>query len=231
MADPQPSPLTPHLAIDLRLRLLESLLAPTTSSAPAHPPATAVPLARRIARVNEQLSAALGTAGAGGGGGAAAAGAGGASEAVRRFVQNYDLNAPLLSVAPIPPGSSSSSGGEDVTPQAKVSLILEAENEIRTLERELREIQVLDERGVVGAGKLGDHEPLKPLLAELRQAATPIAASYASLETRTTSLLHQYNNYISTLSELFVSWNDVLSEAEDALSKLEKERNRGYDIA
>lgn len=37
----------------------------------------------------------------------------------------------------------------------RAALILESEPEIRQLERELREVQLLDERGVVGAGKLG----------------------------------------------------------------------------
>ncbi|GAA5833822.1 hypothetical protein JCM11251_005975 [Rhodosporidiobolus azoricus] len=228
MTAPAPPTLTPQLALDLRLRLLESLLLPTlhTATSPRQPKEPALPLARRIARVQEQLEAALGT-GAGGGAGTAA---GGASEAVRRFVQNYDLNAPLLSVAPVPFSSSGSLLGEDISPQAKVHLVLEAEHEIRSLERDLREIQVLDERSVVGAGKLGEHETLKPRLTALRQSAAPIASSYASLETRTTALLQQYNDYISTLSELFVSWNDVLSEAEDVLTKVERERNKGYDI-
>ncbi|GAA5868826.1 hypothetical protein JCM8547_002840 [Rhodosporidiobolus lusitaniae] len=226
----QPPALTPQLSLDLRLRFLEHLLRPTPSS--SAPSQTAhVPLARRVALVNQQLTAALAGQGSGaahGGGGATAGAAPGASEAVRRFVQNYDLNAPLLSVAPVPLLAGSSSA--DVTPQAKVSLILEAENEIRALEKELREIAVLDERGVVGAGKLGEHEALKPQLVQLRQATGPVASSYTSLEQRTTALLQQYNDYISTLSELFVSWNDILAEAENAVTRLEKERNRGYDV-
>lgn len=41
-----------------------------------------------------------------------------------------------------------------MTPQAKVALVLESEHEIRQLERELREVETLDARGVVGAGNL-----------------------------------------------------------------------------
>ncbi|GAA6036978.1 hypothetical protein JCM8097_005488 [Rhodosporidiobolus ruineniae] len=219
----QPPQLTPELALDLRLRFLEHLVRPTSASATP----SAASLARRVAHVNQQLTAALGGQAAGAGGGGAA---GGGSEAVRRFVQNYDLNVPLLSVAPVPLSPSSSAGEADLTPQAKVNLILEAENEIRTLERELREIAVLDERGAVGAGKLGDHEALKPELGDTRRAAAPIATSYASLEARTTNLLQQYNDYISTLSELFVSWNDIVSEAEDAVTRLEKQKTQAYDI-
>lgn len=41
----------------------------------------------------------------------------------------------------------------------KIALILEAENEIKSLERELREIELLDQRGVVGAGELDSTHP------------------------------------------------------------------------
>lgn len=63
-----------------------------------------------------------------------------------------DLNAPLLRLPPI---STPAATEEDLSPQARAALILESEPEIRQLERELREVQLLDERGVVGAGKLG----------------------------------------------------------------------------
>lgn len=36
---------------------------------------------------------------------------------------------------------------------------------------------------------------------------------------------------ISTLSELFVSWNDIMSAMEDTVTKLEKEKHRQLDYA
>ncbi|GAA5881010.1 hypothetical protein JCM1840_007218 [Sporobolomyces johnsonii] len=206
---PQPVSLAPELALELRVRFLETLLAPPSSSSSS----SKVPLARRISQVQSHLSQAL-EAGTG-------------SDAVRRFVQNYDLNSPLLSVAPLPASSST----DEVTPQAKVSLILEAEHEIRSLERDLREIEALEGRGVVEAGRLAEHEGLKEPLDEVRTAARPIAQGYASLEARTTALLQRYNNYISTLSELFVSWNDIISEAEHTVDRLERERSKAFDIS
>jgi hypothetical protein len=41
-----------------------------------------------------------------------------------------------------------------LTAEAKATLVLEAEHEIRTLEKDLRELQVLDEQNVVDAGRL-----------------------------------------------------------------------------
>ncbi|KAJ8295276.1 hypothetical protein OF846_001525 [Rhodotorula toruloides] len=206
-----PLTITPRLALELRLRFLESLVSPSSSSSP-RPASSTVPLARRVSQVATQLGQALEQSGGG-------------TEALKRFVQNYDANSPLLTIAPVLAAPDST----EVLPQAKVALILEAEQEIRTLERELREIGVLDERGVVEAGKLGEHEKLKLLLAETRKAAAPVSASYASLEQRTTTLLQRYNDYISTLSELFVSWNDIMSEMEDSVTKLEKEKHRQLD--
>uniref|UniRef100_A0A0K3CGQ0 Dynactin subunit 3 n=1 Tax=Rhodotorula toruloides TaxID=5286 RepID=A0A0K3CGQ0_RHOTO len=209
----RPLTIPPRLALDLRLRFLESLVSPSSSSSPRPAPST-VPLARRVSQVEAQLKQALEQSGGG-------------TEALKRFVQNYDANSPLLTIAPVPTALDST----EVLPQAKIALILEAEQEIRTLERELREIGVLDERGVVEAGKLGEHEKLKPLLAETLKAAAPVSASYASLELRTTGLLQRYNDYISTLSELFVSWNDIMSAMEDTVTKLEKEKHRQLDYA
>ncbi|BGO89368.1 hypothetical protein NBRC10512_006282 [Rhodotorula toruloides] len=209
----RPLTITPQLALELRLRFLESLFSPSSSSSP-RPAASTVPLARRVSQVEAQLRQALEQSGRG-------------TEALKRFVQNYDANSPLLTIAPV----STAPDSTEVLPQAKVALILEAEQEIRTLERELREIGVLDERGVVETGKLGEHEKLKPLLAETRKAATPVSASYSSFDQRTTTLLQRYNNYISTLSELFVSWNDIMSEMEDTVTKLEKEKHRQLDYA
>ncbi|BGP22581.1 hypothetical protein Rt10032_c08g3451 [Rhodotorula toruloides] len=206
-----PRTITPQLSIELRLRFLESLVDPSSSPSP-RPASSTVPLARRVSQVEAQLKRALDQSGGG-------------TEALKRFVQNYDANSPLLTIAPVPTAPDST----EVLPQAKVAVILEAEQEIRTLERELREIGVLYERGVVESGKLGEHERLKPLLAETRTAAAPVSASNALLEQRTTTLLQRYNNYISTLSELFVSWNDIMSEMEDTVTKLEKEKHRQLD--
>lgn len=45
-----------------------------------------------------------------------------------------------------------------VAPQAKAALLFEAESEMRALERDLTEIERLDERGVVGPGKLAGED-------------------------------------------------------------------------
>lgn len=61
-----------------------------------------------------------------------------------------DLHAPLLvPQLPLPPPN-----GSELTPRARAVLVLEAEQDIRTLERQLREIDVLEKRGAASAGNL-----------------------------------------------------------------------------
>jgi hypothetical protein len=161
----KPVAITPELALDLRLRYLESLVSPDSRSS-SNPSSTSISLARRVSHIEAQLKQALES--------------GGSTDAVRKFVQNCefhlarvvipnrdsadkldslpssteltdDSNSPLLSVAPVstdPPDSN------EMSISAKVSLVLEAEQEIRNLERDLRDLEMLNQRGVVEAGKL-----------------------------------------------------------------------------
>ncbi|GAA5862205.1 hypothetical protein JCM3774_004823 [Rhodotorula dairenensis] len=212
----QPRPVSPATALQLRLRFLEHLLAP--SPPPPHAPSPApprrVPIARHVAALQEQLTAALEKRVTG-------------TDAIKRFVANYDANAPLLSVGSVPDETNS----EGLTAAAKATLVLEAEHDLRSLERDLRESQLLDEQHVVDAARLPEHEELKGPLAQARAATAPLSKKYSDLEARTTDLLQRYNHYISTMSELFVTWDDLVTEAETAVTRLEKARSEPFDIS
>lgn len=65
-----------------------------------------------------------------------------------------DLNEPLLRLPPLSPLSNHLSDSTSLNVLEKVALILESDAEIKSIEKDLREIESLDERGVVGAGKL-----------------------------------------------------------------------------
>ncbi|SCV69079.1 BQ2448_2099 [Microbotryum intermedium] len=213
---------TPDLALDLRIRYLETLLTRPSSSTAATTTTTlsSASLSRRVCQLASSLDLVLE--------------AGPGTDALRKFVANYDLNEPLLTVPPVPfnhPSSTHDAVPDPLSPQAKVSLILEAEYEIRQLEWELRQIALLDDQGVVGAGELAQHDDLRCELAQTRQDVKPVAATYQSLEHTTNDLLAKYNDYISTLSELFVQWNDIISEAEEEVARIEKSRNPSLDIS
>ena len=76
----KPATITPELAIDLRLRFLESLVSPTSSTLPTSTDATS--LARGLSLVESQLKQTLES--------------GASTEAVRRFVQNCQSILSLL---------------------------------------------------------------------------------------------------------------------------------------
>lgn len=93
------------------------------------------------------------------------------------------------------------------------------------------------------------HSTLKPQLGELQTAVAPLATGYGELDDQANALLARYNDYvssdcphpgkvlgthlltnpdvraqISTLSEIFVSWHEVVSAAEERLTVLEREK-------
>jgi len=45
------------------------------------------------------------------------------------------------------------------------------------------------------------------------------------------TLAYMTTSQISTLSELFVSWNDIVSEAEATVTRLEKQKQQALDIS
>lgn len=149
---------TDELSLDLRLRFLESILnaPPSTSSGPQGS------LSRRLSILNQQLDNAISES---------------STDAVRRFVKSCapapqkgartedgrtltlpladELNEPLLR-AP----TATNPNPDELPPATKLLVVLEAEQEVRQLERELRELDALDSRGVVGAGSLGGQSRL-----------------------------------------------------------------------
>ncbi|KNE90376.1 hypothetical protein, variant [Puccinia striiformis f. sp. tritici PST-78] len=132
----------PILALDLRLRLLECVFAGALSSSDSFTATTTTQngnktsIALRLERLLAHLTTILDTK---------------PNDAIRRFVQSYDLNEPLLHLPnPLPTTKETS----QLSLNEKASLVFEAEPEIVQVERDLREIEVLDNRGFVGAGKL-----------------------------------------------------------------------------
>ncbi|KAK9894232.1 hypothetical protein P389DRAFT_181618 [Cystobasidium minutum MCA 4210] len=194
------------LALELRIQLLETLVGLDTAYA-KRSNAQEASIARRGQAVIAGIYEALDRTG---------------TDAIKRFLETYELNKALL-VPQLP--TSSAQDGNDLTPAAKAALILDSEQDLKNLDRELREIDTLEKRGMAGAGRLEEHEALKPRLAELRKDASKLAGSYGSLESRVENLLTQYDDYVNTVSELFVSWNDAITQAEKTVSRIQKERS------
>ena len=156
-----------RLSLDLRVRLLEALVGLDTPAA-RRVNALEMSVARRGQHIVTSVHEAVEKNG---------------SEAIKRFLENCaavprplhrrptmrpllttaivftmedDANKPLL----VPQLSAAAShtdnalSGEELGPHAKAALILDAEQDIRSFERELRDIDILEKRGAAGAGKL-----------------------------------------------------------------------------
>jgi len=97
----------------------------------------------------------------------------------------------------------------------------------------MREIELLEQKGVLSAGKLAGYEALQPRLQALLAAQEEDMKSAASLEKRIAGLVDRHATHVDALSELFVAWDDILTETESKMKRLERdkeERQRlGYE--
>ncbi|KAG0149759.1 hypothetical protein CROQUDRAFT_39500 [Cronartium quercuum f. sp. fusiforme G11] len=176
------------LAIDLRIRLLETVLAGSISSSDAFQNRISSTDRRKIGtraetivkKLNDVLQAKH-------------------NDVVRRFVQSYDLNEPLLRI-PNPIHQQAQSilkKDQQLSTNEKLSLVFESETEMTSLEKDLREIDLLNGRGFLDAGKLADCEPLKDALQALMEEVQVRTEAVAALESRITSTMSQYDSYVS----------------------------------
>jgi len=212
-----PLPIDPALSLELRVRWLEVLLLgvkqeQSTSSAKS----TKTTLVRGAEELHGKLDEAVQ-----------------ANDGLRKFMDRYDRHADLLTPSFALSGISSPSAQSSLSPEELDALLVEMEPEIKSADRDLREIDILDKRGLLGAGKLADYKELLPRLEVLRMARQEDLQQAADLERRISAVLRRYTTRVDALSELFVEWNDVLSSAEDKVSKLEREKTEmkrlGYE--
>ncbi|KAG1740022.1 hypothetical protein EDB19DRAFT_1895405 [Suillus lakei] len=157
------------------------------------------------------------------------------NDGLQRFMSKYDLHAHLLTAAfalsGVLPGPAPAY--ENMSPEELEALLVEMEPEIRAADRDMREIEILEQKGVTAAGKLADYETLQPRLDALLKAHQEDIRLAASLEKRIAALVDRHATHVDALSELFVAWDDVLTETENKVTKLERDREErqrlGYE--
>lgn len=157
------------------------------------------------------------------------------NDGLQRFMSKYDLHAHLLTAAfalsGVLPGPAPTY--ENMSPEELEALLVEMEPEIRAADRDMREIEMLEQKGVTAAGKLADYETLQPRLDALLKAHQEDIRLVASLEKRIAALVDRHATHVDALSELFVAWDDVLTETENKVIKLERDREErqrlGYE--
>ncbi|KAF8589733.1 hypothetical protein K439DRAFT_1404726 [Ramaria rubella] len=159
------------------------------------------------------------------------------NDGFKRFMEQYDQHAqfltPSFALSGLPNSQSAAPSYSSMSSTELDALLSEMEIDVRAADRDLREIDVLEKRGVTGAGKLVVHEALQPRLRALLIAHEEDLAKATSLENRIGALLERHATKVDALSELFVAWNDVITDAEDRVAKAERskaeQRRLGYE--
>ncbi|KAG6813156.1 hypothetical protein H0H92_013562 [Tricholoma furcatifolium] len=212
---PPATPIDPRLALDLRLRWLEALLIGIGINPKSSRKATEV-TSHTLCRTAEDLQRRLDAIVA-------------SNDGLKRFLAQYDQHAHLLTPAfgLSLPGTSLDPASENSTMSAAQveALLAEMEPDIRAAERDMHEIEQLEAKGVTGAGKLGSYEELKPRLDRLLAQHHSDVELAASLERRIGALMERHATQVDALSELFVAWDDTITDVEDKVMRLEKERS------
>ncbi|KDN40644.1 hypothetical protein RSAG8_07973, partial [Rhizoctonia solani AG-8 WAC10335] len=211
---PNPVSVPPELMLQLRLRWLEALVLGIDKDGNAAPPReqdiVGGTLARKVSQAQHALDDVVKT-----------------NDGLRRFMGVYNQNAHLLT----PAFAHGLTPSETTSVSDLEALLLESEADIRTADRDLREIAELESRGVLDAGKLPGHEPLQPRVDALIQAHLEDLAKFESLEERIGALISGYSSHVDGLSELFVAWDIALSHAETTVTKVEKARKRAKETS
>ncbi|KAG5647826.1 hypothetical protein DXG03_007750 [Asterophora parasitica] len=213
-----PASIDPALALDLRLRWLEAILLGVKQDSvdrKGKEHERPLPEGETLARAAENIQRRLDTVV-------------GSNDGLKQFMAHYDQHAHLLTPAFALSGSLQDAGATptyDTMPTEQLeALLTEMESDIRAADRDMREIELLEQKGVTGAGKLAGYEELQPRLIKLLKAYQADVELAASLERRTAALMERHATQVDALSELFVAWDDTITVAEDKATNLERER-------
>jgi len=95
---------------------------------------------------------------------------------------------------------------------AKAELVLASEHSISRLARNLKEVAELEQ--YVNPKPLEDAAKFAPQLLPIAAATTALKEDHTEQSAQLFALLEQYNSIMTTLSQKFVYWDDILTAAE-----------------
>ncbi|KAF9075317.1 hypothetical protein BDP27DRAFT_1213009 [Rhodocollybia butyracea] len=98
------------------------------------------------------------------------------------------------------------------------------ESDIRSADTDMRDIDELLKRGVLEAGKLPTYVDIEPRLAALVKVEEENRDRADALERRVAGIMENHAVYIDALSELFVAWDDAIIDAENRVAKMERDK-------
>ncbi|KAI6113060.1 hypothetical protein F5141DRAFT_1111335 [Pisolithus sp. B1] len=147
------------------------------------------------------------------------------NDSLKRFMNQYDRHAHLLTPTFTYSGTSSGSNlpYENMSAEELEALLAEMEPDIRKYEK-MFFLSTLRLRPTSCSRIIVDHEVLQPRLQRLLAAQEEDLKLAASLEKRIANLVDRHATHVDALSELFVAWDDVLSGAESKVAQLERDK-------
>ncbi|KAF9266963.1 hypothetical protein L218DRAFT_971318 [Marasmius fiardii PR-910] len=210
-ADPIPkTEIEPELALELRIRWLEALISGVDATSTARK-APEVKRGESLIRSANELQKTLNSIVEG-------------NDGLKRFISQYDHHAQYLTPSfalsgLLPDGMTY----DNMSSSDLETYLKEMENDIRSADRDMREIEALEAKGVTGAGKLADYVPLLPRVDNLLKSSAEDAKRVEALEKRISGIIESHAVYVDALSELFVAWDDAITDAENELLRNERE--------
>jgi hypothetical protein len=207
-SEPTPKPtIDPALSLELRLRWLEAIVFGVKQNN--------VDLKRQdITRATEEIQKRLNSVVQ-------------SNEGLKKFMDQYDKHAEYLSPAFVLSGTVPSSTPEyqDMSPDELDAFLLELEPDIKAAERDMQEIEVLiNSKDVLGAGKLAEYEGLRDRFETLQKSHDEDIQRAEVLEQQIAALIENHSTRIDALSELFVDWDDTLTQVEQHIGRLERDK-------
>ncbi|KAE9387509.1 hypothetical protein BT96DRAFT_837520 [Gymnopus androsaceus JB14] len=203
--EPPPS-IDPITSLELRLRLLESLIVgldPDEKGKLELKNDTLVKSAENVKRTVDKYVE--------------------GNDTLKRFIAHYDQYERYLTPA-FSLGLLEEPSYENLSSFDLAAYLHDMEPEIRSADTDMQEIEALLRKGAAEAGKLPNHVDLEPRLAALRKSQQENKERANALERRVADIIENHTTYIDALSELFVEWDDALTNAESRVGKMERDK-------
>ncbi|KAI9020843.1 hypothetical protein CLU79DRAFT_754028 [Phycomyces nitens] len=140
------------------------------------------------------------------------------NKGIQDFIDKYDVHAKLLN----PANSTFLMEREFIAPEAKLELVMAGLEDMETFAKQVKQVKALEH--VVSGVDFEVVKSLGPELAPLEAIHSDQARELNELTHKVSSLMDNYNGLINTLSEIFISWDDILGTMESHVSALERKK-------
>ncbi|KAI9470109.1 MAG: hypothetical protein EXX96DRAFT_588824 [Benjaminiella poitrasii] len=135
---------------------------------------------------------------------------------IKDFITKYEAHANILN-----PNKSSFALERDIlSPDVKLELVLSAQEDLERFAKEVKQVKDLED--VVSGKGFDVVESLQPTLSRLEGQHEGQMNELNQLTKQLTDFMERYNGMVNTLSEIFISWDHILTSMENHVSSLER---------